>query len=189
MLKKIIPLVTLLITLISCDQDTQTNDAESTSDNSQSIEIKGAPLPPEIQALVGTFSEKRPATNEDIEAFQSQKATVTKASCSLHGDASCSSQSTAEFMRYLRNCIHFTLPSSGGFNIITTRGAISYYVDGDGDVNCDHYEDDLQNMIDSIVTQLGGAVWSITPSVYQVSPCNERSRSNFIVFDLEIMTP
>ncbi len=183
MLKKIIPLAMVLITLMSCEKEIQTNETES---------ISGDPLPVEIQELIGKVSERRAASNEEIEAFKNRKENLDlaqKTSCSLDSDASCSSVSTPEFLYYVTNCVTFPLPSSGGFNIVNTKAAISYYVDGDGDVNCDHYEDDLQAMIDGVISQVGGSAWDITPSVYLVSSCNERSGANYIVFDLEVLTP
>ncbi len=183
MLKKIIPSVMVLITMISCEQEIQTNELGSTS---------GDPLPVEIQESIGKFSERRAASNDEIEAFKNRQDNANstqKMSCSLDSDASCSSDSTPEFLHYVQNCVTFPLPSSGGFNIVNTKAAISYYVDGDGDVNCDHYEDDLQTMINGVVNQVGGYAWEIIPSVYLVSSCNERSGANYIVFDLEVWVP
>ncbi len=192
MLKKIIPLVTLLVVFISCEQDSQTNDQDPSLEKELAVETQGD-LPAEIQELIGKFTEKRKATSEEIAAFQKENSEVSLSqkimSCSLDSDAGCSSESTPEFLFYVSNCVTFPLPTSGGFNITYTRAAISYYVDGDGDVNCDNYEDDLQAMIDGVVSSVGGSAWAIYPSVYLVSPCNERSNSNFIVFDLEVWVP
>jgi len=58
MLKKIIPSVMVLITMISCEQEIQTNELGSTS---------GDPLPVEIQESIGKFSERRAASNDEIE--------------------------------------------------------------------------------------------------------------------------
>ncbi len=181
MFKKLIPFVLALLTVVSCDQETQINDSDPTSGDS---------LPIEIQELIGNFSEKRAASDDEIEAFHNRRANLTlKRSCSLHSDASCSDESTAEFLYYVENCVTYPLPASGGYNLVNTRGAISYYVDGDGDVNCDNYEDDLQDMIDNVIAEVGGSAWDIVPTVYRVSSCNERSRNNYIVFDLEVWVP
>lgn len=183
MLKKIIPLTMVLITFMSCEQDIQTNELGA---------VSGDPLPVEIQELIGKVSERRAATNDEIEAFKNRRSNVgltQKTTCNLDSDASCSSDSTPEFLYYVENCVTFPIPSSGGFNIVNTKAAISYYVDGDGDVNCDHYEDDLQTMINGVIDQFGGYAWDIIPSVYRVSSCDERSGSNYIVFDLEVMVP
>ncbi|TCI94262.1 hypothetical protein [Tenacibaculum sp. M341] len=141
----------------------------------------------EIEPLLGVFTEKRQATEQEIADFDNG-VSITKSSCSLDSDAECSRESTAEFLRYANNCITYPVPPFGGFYTTTTLAAISYYVDGDGDVNCDNYEDDIQNMINNIINTTG-PVWNIQAEVYQVSPCNERSRSNYIVFELTILTP
>lgn len=141
-----------------------------------------------IEPLLGVFTEKRPATQEEIDALNRENGFASRASCSLDSDAGCSADSTAEFLFYTNNCVTYPTPSFGGFYVTTTLAAISYYVDGDTDVNCDHYEDDLQNMIDNVIASTG-PVWNINASVYYVSPCNERSSQNFIVFELTLFTP
>lgn len=183
MLKRIIPFAMVLITLVSCEQEIQKNVSEPTSGDALSVEI---------QELIGKYSEKRAASVDEIENFKNRQENadvVQRMSCSLDADAACSYESTAEFLYYVTNCVTFPLPSSGGYSLVNTRAAISYYVDGDGDVNCDDYEDNLQAMINNVIAQVGGSAWDIIPSVYYVSSCKERSGSNFIVFDLQVWVP
>lgn len=145
----------------------------------------------EYQHYLTGFTEKRPATDDEITAFKERRNVNFKAkpSCSgLDSDAGCSSESTPEFLYYTNNCVSYPIATSGLFNITTINSAITYYVDGDGDVNCDQYEDDLQSMIDTVIASTG-PVYDIFASVYLVSSCRERSYANYIVFELEILLP
>lgn len=168
MLKKCMPLVMILfvlVTLTSCEEETQQQDI---------VQVEESELSSEIQEMLNVSLEKRVATETEIAAYRNALTNrfSGKNSCSLDSDAECSSESTSEFLFYVDNCATYALPEFGGFNMEFKRAAISYYVDGDGDVNCDNYEDDLQNMIDNVIAQVGGFAWDVIPSVYMVTPCN-----------------
>ncbi|UOB17611.1 hypothetical protein [Abyssalbus ytuae] len=171
----------LLLFVTSCEKE------------NQEFETNSSDLPAEIEALLGTFTQKRIASEEEMIKFNEFKANTKSnlaaaVGCSLDSDAGCSSESTAEFLHYVQNCVTYPTPPFGLLNITHTYAGISYYVDGDTDVNCDNYEDDLQAMIDQVISVTGPA-YNIIPTVYHVSPCNERSSNNFIIFDLEIWLP
>lgn len=175
----IIGILALILAITACNKDQEI----SKSNNEITVTEFS-----EIAPLLGIYTEKRSATDKEIYELDQRMSFSKKSGCSLDSDAECSNESSQEFLRYVNECVDYPAPPFGGFFVTTTLAAISYYVDGDGDVNCDNYEDDLQSMIDNIISSTG-PVWNIQANINMVSSCNERSRQNFIVFELTIFTP
>ncbi len=180
-MKKINLILGLLVVLLAfnaCnkEQEVTKNDDTSVSEFRQ------------FEPILGIFTKKRPATDIEITNLDAKSKVAKFTGCSLDSDAECSNESSSEFLGYVNNCVNYPTPPFGGFYVTNTLAAISYYVDGDGDVNCDNYEDDLQNMIDNVISTTG-PVWNIDANIHFVSSCNERSGQNFIVFELTIFSP
>ncbi|MDY8136556.1 hypothetical protein [Aquimarina sp. 2201CG5-10] len=159
-MKSIIAIVLVAIVISSCSK-------ESTSE-----EVNAAN---EYLELVGTV-EHRTASEKELSAL---KKPTTRANCTLHGDEGCSDDSRSEFERYVRECTTYprTWPPSG--TVSTYYKSMIYYVDGDGDINLDHYQDDLQAHVDQIISSVGSAAFISANIVFW--QCNERENNSCVL--------
>ena len=155
---------TLFVSLIifSCSDDTDFNES------TESIERN------EIFDLVGT-EEQRIATPAEITKIPT---TIEKAGCTLSGDEGCSDDASSEFERYVRECTTYTRnwPPSGVVN--TYYRSMVYYVDGDSDINLDHYQDDLQAQVSQIVGSAGAAFVNADIIFFE---CNDRQNNSCVI--------
>lgn len=155
---------TLFVSLIivSCSDDTDFTEAtESTERNA-------------IFDLVGT-EEQRIATPAELTQIPT---TIEKAGCTLSGDEGCSDDASSEFERYVRECTTYTKnwPPSGVVN--TYYRSMVYYVDGDSDINLDHYQDDLQAQVSQIVGSSGAAFVNADIIFFE---CNDRQNNSCVI--------
>ena len=141
----------------------------SCSNEGESIQEK------DVFELVGT-EETRTATAKELSMLS--PVDFDKVNCTLHGDEGCSEDSRSEFERYVRECTSYTRnwPPNGTVNIYYR--SLIYYVDGDGDINLDHYQNDLQTQVTSIVGS-GGAAFVDADIIHWT--CNERENNACVI--------
>ncbi len=125
--------------------------------------------------LVGTV-EHRQATEEELSKLI--PAEEAKANCTLHGDKGCTDNAESEFERYVKECTSYprVWPPSGA--VSTHYLSMIYYVDGDGDINLDHYQDDLQAHVTQL-TSTEGASFISAEIVYWT--CDERENNSCVL--------
>ncbi|MCK8520026.1 hypothetical protein M0D21_00490 [Aquimarina sp. D1M17] len=149
----------LSLLIVSCNEDSELN--ESVNSN------------PYLE-LVGT-EEVRNATAEELGKLSPVQP---KANCTLSGDEGCSDNAQSEFERYVRECTTYTRnwPPSGVVN--TYYRSMVYYVDGDSDINLDHYQDDLQAQVSQIVGSNGAAFVSADIIYWE---CKDRQDNSCVI--------
>ncbi|MGY3794806.1 hypothetical protein [uncultured Aquimarina sp.] len=148
--------------IVSCSDDTDFNQSNESIDRTAAFD------------LVGT-EEQRTATTEELNQIPQ---ILEKANCTLSGDEGCSDNASSEFERYVRECTTYTRnwPPSNVVN--TYYRSMVYYVDGDSDINLDHYQDDLQAHVTQIVGS-GGAAFVDADIIYW--ECNERQNNSCVI--------
>ncbi|WP_024769399.1 hypothetical protein [Aquimarina macrocephali] len=124
--------------------------------------------------LVGTV-EHRQATAEELSKLVPTQA---KANCTLHGDEGCSDDASSEFERFVKECTTYPRiwPPTGA--VSTHYKSMIYYVDGDGDINLDHYQDDLQAHVNQLTSSAGAAFISANIVFWT---CNERESNSCVL--------
>ncbi|WP_299180664.1 hypothetical protein [uncultured Aquimarina sp.] len=160
--KSLLGVLFLTLTIVSCSDDTDLNESTESVDRTA------------IFDLVGT-EEQRIATSEELSKIPT---TIEKANCTLSGDEGCSDNASSEFERYVRECTTYTRnwPPS---NVVNTYfRSMVYYVDGDSDINLDHYQDDLQAQVSQIVGS-GGAAFVDADIIY--FECNDRQNNSCVI--------
>ncbi|MBW1296889.1 hypothetical protein [Aquimarina litoralis] len=160
--KSILGTLFVSLLIISCSDDTDLNQPTESVDRTA------------IFDLVGT-EEQRTASAEELNEIPEF---IEKANCTLSGDEGCSDNASSEFERYVRECTSYTRnwPPSGAVN--TYYRSMVYYVDGDSDINLDHYQDDLQAQVSQIVGS-GGAAFVDADIIYW--ECNDRQNNSCVI--------
>ncbi len=116
--------------------------------------------------------EHRVASAKELQGIEKP---IEKVNCTLHGDTGCSDGAAEELERYVKDCTTYprTWPPTGV--VVTTYKSMVYYVDGDSDINLDHYQDDLQ----AHVSTLGSAAFISADIVYW--ECNDRTNNSCVI--------
>ncbi|MEW7281347.1 hypothetical protein ABW636_22395 [Aquimarina sp. 2201CG1-2-11] len=155
-LKSVLTVAIIAVVMVSCGEDTEIENTNAST----------------ALDLVGTV-EYRTASKEELKNIQ--KPTNNKANCTLDGDTGCSDGAASEFERYVRECTTYPRiwPPTGA--VVIKYKSMVYYVDGDSDINLDHYQDDLQ----AHVSTLGTAAFIDADIVYW--QCNDREQNSCVI--------
>ncbi|MHA7057252.1 hypothetical protein ACWGOQ_0008545 [Aquimarina sp. M1] len=161
LLKSLLGTLFVSFIIVSCTDDTNFTETTETVDST-------------AFDLVGT-QEERIASTEELRTIP---AIIEKAGCTLSGDEGCSDDAQSEFERYVRECTTYirNWPPSGVVN--TYYRSMVYYVDGDSDINLDHYQDDLQAQVSQLVGS-GGAAFVSADIIYW--ECNDRQNNSCVI--------
>lgn len=164
-IKSFLGALVIALAVVSCSDDYETTEAEALDQDKN----------PYLE-LVGT-EEERIASSEELRKLAPVEL-VTRAGCTLSGDEGCSDNARSEFERYVRECTTFTKnwPPSGVVN--TYYRSMVYYVDGDSDINLDHYQDDLQTQVSAIVGSAGAAFVDAEIIYWE---CNDRQDNSCVI--------
>ena len=164
-IKSFLGAIVVALTVVSCTTESETTE----------VEVLQQDRNPYLE-LVGT-EEERMATPEELNNLTPVQL-QSKAGCTLSGDEGCSDNARSEFERYVRECTTYkrNWPPSGVVN--TYYRSLVYYVDGDSDINLDHYQDDLQAQVSSIVGS-GGAAFVDADIIYW--ECNDRQNNSCVI--------
>ncbi len=152
--------------LSSCNKDEIENNIEAVETNPYS-------------ELIGT-EKSRVATDKELNRVNYLTSLkVNKANCTLSGDEGCTDNARSEFVRYIRECSQYprVWPPAGAVN--TYYRSMIYYVDGDGDINLDNYQDDLQAHVDEFVTPSNPAAFVEGNILFFT--CNERASNSCVI--------
>ncbi len=151
----------ITLTLVSCDESQEIEKVDSYN--------------PYIQ-LVGKVEHRKANANE---LGTLEQPTTSKANCTLGRDADCSDGRQSSFERFVKDCTTFprTWPPTG--NVTTFYKSMIYYVDSDGDINMNNYQDDLQAHVDQIINVVSTAAFITADIIYW--KCNDQANNSCVI--------
>lgn len=148
--------------IVSCSNDADFNQSTESIDRTAVFNLVG-------------IEEQRTATKEELNQIPK---ILEKANCTLNGDEGCSDEASSEFERYVRECTTYTKIWPPSNVVDTYYRSLVYYVDGDSDINLDHYQDDLQAQVTEIVGS-GAAAFVDADIIYW--ECNDRQNNSCVI--------
>ncbi len=161
-IKSSIVMVFTALTILSCSKQEEELTPAQTTEN--------------LYELVGTTTTRQ-ATQEELDKLTQNP--TERISCTLSSDIDCG-DSPSSFEGYVQNCTTYPKiwPPTGA--TIETYKSMIYYVDSDGDINLDQYQDDAQDHVDELVNTYGSAAFITADVIYW--PCRRGDNSCVIKY-------
>jgi len=133
---------------------------------------------PSLQDLVGKVEQGPNVSIEEIEAI-TKAVPDARIGCILGGDTDCT-EASDDVERFIKDCTLYPRELyPDGTTTIYYKG-LSFYVDADGDINLDRYQDALQNHVDKIVDANKKKIHFIIGEVLDW-PCSDREYNAGII--------